>query len=86
VRPQGQLSRPQAPRPEERALSRPQNTPPAHPLVRQAAPVQERPEHQQNEEQKFRQWQQQRPQAAPAPPPRAPERKSSPPPKEEKRK
>lgn len=70
-------------RPPEQAVPRPQNTQPAHPLVRPAPPVQERPEHQQNEEQKFRQWQQQRPQPAPAP--RSPQR-TPPPPKDEKKK
>ena len=40
-----------------------------HPLVKSAPPVQEQPERQQNEEQKFNKWQQQRPAAsAPHPP------------------
>jgi hypothetical protein len=56
--PQQQAARPAAPQP--------------HPLVRPAPPVQERPEQQQNEAQKFNAWQQQRQQAAPRPsaPPR----------------
>jgi hypothetical protein len=49
------------PRPAENI--RPSNPP--HPLVRPAPPVQERPEHQQNEERKFAAWQQQRPKAEP---------------------
>ncbi len=51
-----------------------------HPLVRSAPPVQEQPERQQNEAQKFNKWQQQRP--APAPRPAA--RPSAPPPKPHK--
>ncbi|MGD0507454.1 MAG: hypothetical protein ABSA27_06645, partial [Terriglobales bacterium] len=43
-----------------------------HSLVRQAPPVQERPELQRTEEQKFNAWQQQRPKPAPAPRPPAP--------------
>ena len=44
-----------------------------HPLVRPAPPVQENPQHQQNEQAKFNAWQQQR-QSAPRPPqPRAPQ-------------
>jgi hypothetical protein len=42
----------------------------AHPLVRQAPPVQQRPEVQRSEEQKFKTWQQQRP-SVPKPPARA---------------
>jgi hypothetical protein len=42
-----------------------------HSLVRQAPPVQERPELQRSEEQKFNAWQQQRPKPAPAPRPPA---------------
>jgi len=56
--------RPERPEPGARAeqQSRPQSSEPAsHPLVRQAPPVQERPQQQQNEENKFRTWQQQRP-------------------------
>jgi len=40
-----------------------------HPYVRQAPPVQENPQRQQSEEQKFKTWQQQRPPAAHAPAP-----------------
>ena len=53
--------------------SRPEPTvprPPAmsgHPLVRPAPPVQDRPEFQKNEAQKFNNWQQQRERSAPAP-------------------
>jgi len=39
-----------------------------HPLVKSAPPVQEQPERQQNEEQKFNKWQQQRPAPVPRPP------------------
>jgi hypothetical protein len=39
-----------------------------HPLVRPAPPVQENPQHQQNEQAKFNAWQQQRESSAPRPP------------------
>jgi len=56
-----------------------------HPLVRQAPPVQERPERQQSEQQKFNTWQQQRPAPAPRPESRpAPAPRSSPPSHEER--
>ena len=51
---------------EEPGPSAPRPSNPPHPLVRPAPPVQERPERQQAEEQKFRTWQAQRP-SAPAP-------------------
>jgi hypothetical protein len=56
----------------------------SHPLVRSAPPVQERPETQKSEEQKFSNWQQQRqkPAAAPASPPKKSAPK--PPPKDDK--
>jgi hypothetical protein len=44
-----------------------------HPLVKPAPPVQENPQHQQNEQAKFNAWQQQRQSAAPKPKPRAPQ-------------
>jgi FecR protein len=44
----------------------PSNYASPHPLVKAAPPVQEQPERQQNEEQKFNKWQQQRPAPAPA--------------------
>ena len=45
-----------------------------HPLVKPAPPVQENPQHQQNEQAKFNTWQQQRQNSAPRPPaPRAPQ-------------
>ena len=51
-----------------------------HPLVRQAPPVQDRPEQQRNEEQKFNTWNQQHQAAAPrAPEQRAPEPRPQPP-------
>jgi len=64
-----------APEPASPA-GRPVPHPPAgengHPLVRPAPPVQENPQHQQNEQNKFNAWQQQRQSAAPRPPePRA---------------
>jgi hypothetical protein len=83
-RPQEQARPQQAQPTTERVVPRPQNTQPAHPLVRQAPPVQERPQHEQNEAQKFNQWQQQRPQPASAP--RPPQRSTPPPPKDEKKK
>ena len=76
-------------RQEERQAPRPPAPVAAHPLVKQAPPVQERPDHQQNEEQKFRQWQEQRPKPAPAAAPRPPARPPQPPaqpPREEKKK
>lgn len=57
-------------RPEQPQAYTPRPSNPPHPLVRPAPPVQDRPEHQQNEEKKFNTWQQQRPQA---PPPRPPQ-------------
>jgi hypothetical protein len=56
-------------RPAERSVPHP----PAaaengHPLVKPAPPVQENPQHQQNEQAKFNAWQQQRQSAAPRPP------------------
>jgi len=50
----------------------------AHPLVRQAPPVQERPEQQRNEEQKFNNWEQQHQEAAPREAPRPAERTQQP--------
>lgn len=55
-----------------------------HPLVRTAPPVEERPEQQKSEEQKFNTWQRQRP--APAPAPRQAERAPSPPPQQHEEK
>lgn len=74
-------SRPQeSARPEQR--SRPRSSPAAEgarpesnrPLVRPAPPVQNKPEHQQTEERKFRTWQEQRPktEAPPHPPEKHP--------------
>jgi len=65
-----------APRP---AVPRPPTAEGGHPLVRPAPPVQERPEQQQSEAQKFNTWQQQRPAPKPAPAPRPPQ-----PPREER--
>jgi hypothetical protein len=72
----------QTPPSMQRAVPRPPTTTEngqTHPLVRTAPPVEERPEQQKSEEQKFNNWQRQRP--APAP---RPAEKSSPPPHEEK--
>jgi FecR protein len=57
---------------------------PTHPLVRPAPPVQSRPQVEQNEANKFRNWQQQRPSPPPANVPRPPENR--PPQKEERKK
>ena len=65
----------QAPRPDERSIPRPPQAmgnnqggyEPARSLVRSAPPVQERPEAQRSEEQKFSTWQQQRQSQRPAP-------------------
>jgi hypothetical protein len=48
-----------------------------HPYVRQAPPVQDNPQRQQSEEQKFRTWQQQRPAPRAAEPPRSAPRPSA---------
>jgi Family of unknown function (DUF6600)/FecR protein len=69
------MARPQQPqRAEERPAVRPQNPqtmeqPPARSMVKPAPPVQERPDFQRNEEQKFHNWQQERQKSAPAPRP-----------------
>jgi hypothetical protein len=55
----------EAPRP---SVPRPPTAAGGHPYVRQAPPVQENPQRQQSEEQKFRNWQQQRPATKPAEP------------------
>jgi len=55
-----------------------------HPLVRPAPPVQEQPQRQQNEEQKFNRWEQQRPAPAPHESAPRPPAHSSPPPHESK--
>jgi len=69
--------------PVQRTVPRPPTTTEngqTHPLVRTAPPVEQRPEQQKSEEQKFNNWQRQRPAPAPRPAERAP----SPPPHEEK--
>ncbi|HTZ95665.1 MAG TPA: DUF6600 domain-containing protein [Terriglobales bacterium] len=84
----GEAARPEAaqrpPAPRTPAnVPRPPSAEYNHPLVRQAPPVQQRPEVQRSEEQKFNTWQQQRPQQAPRPSAPAP-RPSAPPPHEER--
>jgi len=54
--------------PAARAVPHPPAGENGHPLVRQAPPVQENPQHQQNEQTKFNNWQQQRQSSAPRPP------------------
>jgi hypothetical protein len=70
-------SRPAAPpRPAEHAVPRPPSGEGGHPYVRTAPPVQDNPQRQQSEEQKFKTWQQQRPAPKPEEPraqPRAPQ-------------
>ena len=70
ARPQEPTQQAQVPRP---SVPRPPASSGGHPYVRQAPPVQENPQRQQSEEQKFKNWQQQRPQprAEPRPEPRA---------------
>ena len=64
---QAEPARPAAP-----SIPRPPAGGTGHPLVRQAPPVQENAQHQQNEQTKFNAWQQQRQSPAPRPPaPRA---------------
>lgn len=76
--PRGQTSRaPEPAAPAERSIPRPSAPQGGHPLVRPAPPVQETPQHQQNEQAKFNNWQQQRQSAQP---PRPPARPSSSPP------
>ena len=92
-----QVSRqPEAPRPEipraepqpvahpSQSYQNPGSEAPTHPLVRPAPPVQSRPQVDQNEANKFHNWQQQRPSAPPANVPRPPENHA--PPKEERKK
>jgi len=55
-----------------------------HPLVRPAPPVQEQPQRQQSEEQKFNRWEQQRPAPTPRSPAPRPQGHSSPPSHESK--
>ncbi len=74
---------PRPPAPEQRQAENARPEQPTHPLVRQVPPVQEHPEQQKNEEQKFNTWQQQHQAAAPRapqPPPAAKEAPRSPPP------
>jgi len=66
----------ETPRPEARNVPRPPTGEGGHPYVRQAPPVQENPQRQQSEEQKFRNWQQQRP--APRPPEPRPQPRAQP--------
>jgi hypothetical protein len=77
-------ARPQGSRPTVAASPHPVPRPPAaqggHPYVRPAPPVQENPQRQQSEEQKFQTWQQQRPQPRTAEPRNQPSRASQPPP------
>jgi hypothetical protein len=71
TQPQVSSRQPEPVSPAERSIPHPpaQN---GHPLVRSAPPVQENPQHQQNEQAKFNAWQQQRESSAPRPPePRA---------------
>jgi hypothetical protein len=80
ARPQEPARPAEPPAPATRSVPRPSAPENGHPLVRQAPPPQENPQHQQNEQNKFNAWQQQRqnpaprppePRAAPAPPPRS---------------
>jgi hypothetical protein len=68
-----------------RSVPHPPATETGHPLVKPAPPVQENPQHQQNEQAKFNNWQQQRQTSAPPRPP-APPKASQPPAHEEKEK
>ena len=75
-RPTGPIHAPEA-RPNEpaRQTEAPRPVPrpsvESHPLVRSAPPVQDKPERDRSEEQKFRTWQQQRPVERPSAPPKA---------------
>jgi hypothetical protein len=76
------VPRPQEPvrnvRPANENAQMPAQQQPTHPLVRQAPPVQNRPEQQRNEEQKFNNWQQQHQAAPPREAPRPAERAQPP--------
>jgi Family of unknown function (DUF6600)/FecR protein len=83
--------RPEMPRPEPQPAPRPSqgyqnrgSEGPTHPLVRPAPPVESRPQVDQNEANKFHNWQQQRPSTPRANVPRPPENHA--PPKEERKK
>jgi len=82
-RPGGAPAQPARPAEPASPMARPVPHPPAtetaHPLVKPAPPVQENPQHQQNEQAKFNNWQQQRPAPAPAPRPPAPAARPAPP-------
>jgi len=69
--PQESARQPEAARPAAPSIPRPPAGGNGHPLVRPAPPVQENPQHQQNEQTKFNAWQQQR-QSSPPPRPPAP--------------
>ncbi len=66
--PPQESARQEPPRPAAPSIPRPPAGGNAHPLVRQAPPVQESAQHQQNEQTKFNAWQQQRQTSAPRPP------------------
>jgi hypothetical protein len=66
-----------------RSVPHPPGTETGHPLVKPAPPVQESPQHQQNEQAKFNNWQQQRQTSAP-PRPSTPPKAAQPPAHEEK--
>ncbi len=78
--PSAQRTVPRPPTSTENVQSGPTENAQTHPLVRTAPPVEQRPERQRSEEQKFNNWQRERP----APAPRQAERAPSPPPHEEK--
>ncbi len=86
ARPQASARTPEPAAPAEHPVPRPPAAQGGHPLVRSAPPVQENPQHQQNEQAKFNNWQQQRQSAAPRPsaPRPAPPSHSEPPAHEEK--
>jgi hypothetical protein len=69
AQPQEATRQPEPARPAPPSVPHP---PAGHPLVRQAPPVQESAQHQQNEQTKFNAWQQQRQSAPPRPPAPAP--------------
>jgi hypothetical protein len=72
--PQETSRQPEPAAPAAHPVPRPPAAEGGHPLVKSAPPVQENPQHQQNEQSKFNTWQQQRQNSAPRPPePRAPQ-------------
>ena len=85
AQPQAASRQPEPARPTERSVPHPPTAEGGHPLVRPAPPVQESPQHQQNEQTKFNAWQQQRQSSAPREAARPPAPQAAPAPRPEPR-